>query len=477
MVKCEIAPVKFEKFFLENMMFKHLTLSDPLMTLRKLTVAYIFLNVLLVFGTLLFPFPDKPFEFMSYLAQIFFSLGLITGVLPSRKPDMLYLRPFSDNLDSHKLRRTIDATMFPFRLAGVRDPGRRIPVFLRPLLEGVLIWIYASNRHMNLEANSDWRCRLVVSLSQVRGVILDFRNPTTSTRQELQICLKQMSSNRIFVICHEGDDEDILNLPSDVAIEYLSRENIDLTSLAKKLLKFGNTLPMESDYLEPDAFAYALVLSERTEAEVLMEARGRRIQYILGWGLAIGLFIFPPLFVDKFMFFLLIPAVICMFIFPTLWLFENIQRRRILGLIGLNNNVKFPMGLWFFPVGLMTIIIAFGLTVMPVYNQYNQKGRVLEIFMGPINSAKMSYVIFYFDNGRAPNTAELMEAQSPSPSQATKTEIVNGIIKITVVDKADKEFFGKFVLITPIVVSDNVAFICRPGPDFPSEIIPKFLCN
>lgn len=141
----------------------------------------------------------------------FLSAGLIAVVvllaLPRRPPDIFYLRSFRRDRDSYLIRDLIEVALgAELRLAGIRDPKRRMPMILRPLLMTVMMLQYAGARYLNLEAGDDWKARLWRSLALGRGAILDLRDPTPFVKEEVELALATLGPERVLFLTGADDE-------------------------------------------------------------------------------------------------------------------------------------------------------------------------------------------------------------------------------------------------------------------------------
>lgn len=184
-------------------------LSDPLMTVKPWLKGLGWLS--LVSGVLLCALflGTGDGEALHVGGLQLLSAGLIAVVvllaLPRRRPDIFYLRSFRKDRDSYLIRDMIEVALgADLRLAGIRDPKRRMPLILRPLLMTVMMLQYAGARYLNLEAGDDWKARLWCSLRLGRGAILDLRDQTPFVKEEVDLALATLGPGRVLFLT--GDD-------------------------------------------------------------------------------------------------------------------------------------------------------------------------------------------------------------------------------------------------------------------------------
>ena len=176
-------------------------LGDPLLFMRPiLKTLYILLFAL---GTILMvvAVSTKQVELISEVGLLFLGgfVGLVFFIfaIPKFKTNAIYLRSFSKDSESKRIREHIEIVLGEeYRLSGIRDPRKRFPYILRPLLLSVLMLKYAGARFLNLEANDDWFSRLWVSIGDSKLLFIDLRDRSEERRvgKECRIGLRVMWS-------------------------------------------------------------------------------------------------------------------------------------------------------------------------------------------------------------------------------------------------------------------------------------------
>ena len=186
-------------------------LHDPLFQARPFVWAALVITLLLTVNA---TFIDR--EHPLWLLASTYWLGLLVQitilvVLPRKRAEALYLRSFGHDDASFDARFLVESVLYPgIRLAGIRTPRRRLPLFLRPFLFGVFAFRYLGARYMNLEAGKDWYARLWRTLGNCRAVAIDLREVTDSVRAEIALCVEAMGLQRIlFVVDTDWNEDEI----------------------------------------------------------------------------------------------------------------------------------------------------------------------------------------------------------------------------------------------------------------------------
>lgn len=135
-----------------------------------------------------------------------FGVGLIVQlivlmVIPRKPADAIYLRSFGREEATFDARFLVECIFYPdIRVAGIRSPQRRLPLFIRPFLFGVFVFKYLGARYMNLEAGEDWYARLWRTLGGCRTVIIDLREMTDNVGAEISLCFEALGLERTLFI-------------------------------------------------------------------------------------------------------------------------------------------------------------------------------------------------------------------------------------------------------------------------------------
>jgi hypothetical protein len=198
-------------------------LGDPLRSLRGpmivTVMGSVFVGLLSDRGV-----AEKVVGVVGAVCYVLFMLLL----LPSRAADVLYLRSFRRDTSTPHVRKVLQRELGPdIRVSGIRDPRRRWFRPLRYLNIVVFTLKYATTRYLNLEAGSDWKARLWRSLCEARGAVLDISDLTSYVVDELWLCLRTLSLERILFVGDGSKSEGewrreiatILRLPPEAPIQ------------------------------------------------------------------------------------------------------------------------------------------------------------------------------------------------------------------------------------------------------------------
>lgn len=137
-------------------------------------------------------------------------LGVGLLALPSGKPNAIFLRAFRTDRGTARLRVELAAVLGPdYRLSGIRPPKKKLSLFLRFLMPGLVALRYAGSKFMELEAGDDWMARLWKTYQQTRLVFIDCRDLTTHVHLEIQMTLQTMGVERcLFIVDPRKPDEE-----------------------------------------------------------------------------------------------------------------------------------------------------------------------------------------------------------------------------------------------------------------------------
>lgn len=272
------------------------TLVDPLLSMRRV-VRWIFGLQLVLAGVDVFSALAGLQSWMSIgvsLPGLFVSAGLLKHVLPSGPPDLIYLRSFQADKSraSARLRRMLETAAHPLRVAGVREPGRRWPMLLRPLLYTAFIWTYAANRRMNLESGEDWRERLLHNLVRCRAVVVDYRAPTAFVTEELGMALAQSGAQRLWVLVgpQQPDDEVLAQCrAAGVVLQTWSEQPEQQRQAVAGFVDFLRREPPAPQPIHAALVEAARQRSGQSAAQLAGRIRRDRWLYRLGWMAVVGL--------------------------------------------------------------------------------------------------------------------------------------------------------------------------------------------
>lgn len=216
-------------------------------------------------------------------------------LVPRRGPDFLYLRAFRSDAASVGLKARLQVLLGPgLRLAGIRQPERRMPVVLRSLLSPILMLRYAHPRYMGLEAGADWAPRLWRSLADARGAFLDLRDATEAVEREVRLCDAALGPERVAFLVNEGNSEAacrdtlrrILGERSDRVDRYVlipcpTESSVRDEDFVRATRAFLARVPGEAAGIAPGAWAVAAEVAP-TPGRLVRERIGRALLLVVG---------------------------------------------------------------------------------------------------------------------------------------------------------------------------------------------------
>lgn len=186
-------------------------LGDPLYTFRPFIAVLIAINLIVSAGLFLLSFSQNDqlslIQAGTALIAPAFLIVVYALALPKQSTNVFYLRSFKKDASSYKVREMLEVALgADFRLSGIRDPKKRVPHFLKPVLLVPMMLAYAGSKYLNLEAKEDWKARLWRSLGDARAVVLDVRDLTDFVMEEIELVLTCMTPERIlFVVQNEEE--------------------------------------------------------------------------------------------------------------------------------------------------------------------------------------------------------------------------------------------------------------------------------
>jgi hypothetical protein len=321
-------------------------LADPLYRARKvLPYVYallIWLGVLLAISAL--PSQQGKIELPELLAGIAVSIilalpfiGLVLHILPKQPVNAFYLRSFRNDRRSWPVRKAIQTALGrAYRLSGIRDPRRRMPLVLRPLAFMIFLFRYSTPKFMNLEARADWQARLWRSLGAARCALIDLSDLTPFVEEEIHLCYHCLGPERVLFL---GDpSRTVAEWRADVArvlsLDHTARDFLQVTlwensragrrAFREAIASFAAQLPSGPAGLKR-AFSVADRVPVLPAEAVRTEARAQWAQIVVGLILAgmvwwlyntiepsgwTGLLWLAPLGMAAYMFFLMIVYLI-----------------------------------------------------------------------------------------------------------------------------------------------------------------------
>jgi hypothetical protein len=277
-------------------------LHDPLLAGRPFLWGMICLT--LTVGVWRFVPEGSATDWVVLGVSVLIQLGFLAA-LPRRPVDALYLRAFGADDATFDARLLIEAALHPeLRLAGIRAPRRRMPLFLRPFLFGLFALRYLGARYLSLEAESDWFARLWKTLGTVRAVFIDVRELTAHVISETELAYQCVGLERmIFVADPEGVDAAITHLAEKLGedrdtliartLVWRGRAEAEIERFMKDAKALENSLPGEPAGVHWQAFARVRehVMSRRA-------ALTRRLidvtQWLLGLSMIVALQLMDP---------------------------------------------------------------------------------------------------------------------------------------------------------------------------------------
>lgn len=192
-------------------------LGDPLLSLRNLIVGLVVLVAVHRLTPTVFEQPGG----WGLLRQIHdaYTIASVTAlflaillapvllVLPHRRTNAYFLRAFANDEATGELRLALQRALGRrFRLSGIRDPQRRMSLFLRSVTVFLFCFRYSTVRYMNLEAGSDWLPRLARSLDDARCVFIDLTRMTGPLDDELHLAVGRVGLARLMFLSSAAPD-------------------------------------------------------------------------------------------------------------------------------------------------------------------------------------------------------------------------------------------------------------------------------
>lgn len=183
-------------------------LSDPLLQVRWF-MALIFCGMVVLNWSLS---PAHSVGGFLLIAAGYAPLAIfVLSVLPNKPVNAVYLRSFANDTQSWPIRKAIQTALGgEYRLSGIRNPSRRLPMIFRVLAYTVFFLRYSTAKYMNLEAGADWKARLWRSLGDTRCAFVDVQDLTPFVREEVHLCYHCMGVNRVLFIGNSSLSEQSL---------------------------------------------------------------------------------------------------------------------------------------------------------------------------------------------------------------------------------------------------------------------------
>jgi len=154
-------------------------------------------------------YPVSEFQLIQSWSSTTFALVLLTLTLPKMRANAIYLRSFRKDVESEQVRELIEVALGnDYRLAGIRDPNKRVSLIMRPIMYSVMCLQYAGARYLNLEAGNDWLARLWISIGEARVLFLDLRDLTDFVKVEAQLSVVSTSLQQVMFIIDDLKSED-----------------------------------------------------------------------------------------------------------------------------------------------------------------------------------------------------------------------------------------------------------------------------
>jgi general secretion pathway protein G len=145
----------------------------------------------------------------SCFSQALIGLALFLLVRPHRTTNAFFLRAFSTDAETTRLRRRLTAVLGKdFRLSGIRPPPRRSSVFTRFCFGTWTALRYAGSTYMDLEAGENWLARLMTSCADARIAFIDVRKLTPQVQAEVLLSWKQLGAGRCLFIVDDSMPEE-----------------------------------------------------------------------------------------------------------------------------------------------------------------------------------------------------------------------------------------------------------------------------
>ncbi|HEX4917978.1 MAG TPA: hypothetical protein VFV43_08800 [Limnobacter sp.] len=282
-------------------------LSDPLYTLRPYVAFLIAIQLVVaagffVFGVVLGQLESLIQAGIGLIAPAFL-LVVYALALPRQATNVFYLRSFKKDASSHKVREMLEVALGgDFRLSGIRDPKKRVPHFLKPIVLVPMMLAYAGSKYLNLEAQEDWKARLWRSLADARGVVLDVRELTEFVIEEIELVLACMSPERILFVVQNTDELGVLKArlaTKHIAIAVNSPVLVwdessphNTQQFMQGCKAFAAQLPKQSAGLAVRA-AHLVATHVKTQGLLVRERLNALIQYTLGTAMLLALAFVP----------------------------------------------------------------------------------------------------------------------------------------------------------------------------------------
>lgn len=416
------------------------TLLDPLLATRRV-VGWMLGVQLLLGGVDLVAILDGQSTVMSLLSTmsgILLSAGLLKHVLPRYPPDVILLRSFQADRSkaSAHLRRTLETAAHPWRVAGVREPGRRWPAILRPLLHSAFVWTYAANRRMNLESGMDWRERLLHSLVCCRAVVVDYREPTSFVTEELGMALAQAGAARLWVVTGpQTPDDEMLSAcrTAGAQVQMWTDDAQRQRETAASFVDFLRGLPDSHLPLNVSLLDEVRERSGYSTKHVAWRTRLDRWLYWTGWCVTAVIWLVTALTVGGGAFAWMSIGLALIGFFSTglalVWSWEHAARRRLhKRLPSTFDSIRpqWPYLLWLANLPVLIVLGSSTATSVGAYNEYIVRSRVVERFGVPLSAVHTAVTVFHAEHQRLPERAELQALVDSSVTDPGAVKVVDG---------------------------------------------------
>lgn len=190
-------------------------LGDPLYFLYPFCLAMVQFGIAVLCIESIFSYHKYQYYEQAYDQSIVYQAALLFWFLlvfqlsqPKIRSNALYLRSFRKDKESESVREHIEVGLGErFRLSGIRDPRKRIAVWLRPFLSVVMSFQYAGARFLGLEAGDDWLARLWRSFGDSRVLFLDLRDLTDYVKTEILLSVGSVGLDRVLFIVDGSKQE------------------------------------------------------------------------------------------------------------------------------------------------------------------------------------------------------------------------------------------------------------------------------
>lgn len=384
----------------------------------------------------------SPMALVSALPGILLSMGLLKHVLPRYPSDVILLRSFQADRSSAsaRLRRTLETAAHPCRVAGVRDPGRRWPVILRPVLYSAFIWTYAANRRMNLESGADWRERLLHSLVRCRAVVVDYREPTAFVTEELGMALAQAGEARLWVLIGQQTPEDEMLARCRAAgaqVQIWTDDAQRQREAVANFVAFLRALPEPHLPLQLALLEVARERSRRSANQLVWRTRLDRWLYRAGWCVAAVLLVVfwlvASLTAGQGVFVWMFTALGLVGLFSTtlalVWSWEHAARRRLHGRLPSTLDAIRPQWPYLLWLANLRIVLILGLSTaasVSAYNDYTARAIAFDHFGLPLSALHSAVAGFHADHQRLPARPEVQALVDSSVKDRRTVTVVDG---------------------------------------------------